>query len=117
MDKIIIKGAQFNCNVGISEKERKKKQKLVIDIEIITNFRKASSTDDIRATISYSDACLTVQKLLDKKQYRLIETAADAIASEILNKTKAKEVAVRVKKTEALKKYNAEYAAVEIRRK
>ena len=116
MDKIIIKEAQFMCNVGVSQEERAKKQNIVVDAELFFNFKKASSTDDIKHTVNYSEIHSLIKKIVEKKEYKLIEALAENIAEGILNNYQAKKIIVKVKKPMALAKKNVKYAAVEITR-
>ena len=117
MDKIIIRDAQFNCNIGVSERERNIKQKIILDIEMFLDIRKTARTDNIENTVNYSEICLKIKKVLDIKKFKLIETLAENISSEILKDKKIKKIKLRVKKPMALKKYGASFAAVEIERK
>lgn len=116
MDKIIIKNAKFKCNIGVTEKEREKKQEIIIDAELFFNLKKDLG-DDIKNTIDYSEVHKSIKNIAEKKEYNLIETLADNIAKEILSNYQIKKIILRAKKPEALSKKNAEYAAVEIIRK
>ena len=116
MDKLIIKEAQFMCNIGVSKEERAKKQDIVVDAELFFNFKKASSTDSIKNTIDYSEIHFLMKNIAEKKEYRLIEALAENIANGILKNSQAEKVLVRVKKPMALAKKNVKYAAAEITR-
>ena len=116
MDKIIIKEAQFRCNIGVSKEERAKKQNIVVDAELFFGIKKSSSTDDIKHTINYSQIHSLIKNIAEKKEYKLIETLAENIAKGILNNYTIKKVIIRVKKSKALAKKNVRYAAVEITR-
>ena len=113
MDKITIKNAKFECNIGVTEKERRNKQKILIDAELFLNLKKASKTDSITNTINYSEIFKSIEKIASKKEFKLIEALAEGIAQEILSSYPIKKITVRVKKSLSY----AEYAAVEITRK
>jgi len=113
MDRIIIKNAELFCKIGVSAKERSKKQKIFADAELFFDLKKAASADDIKKTISYSEVCASMKKISGKKEYNLIETLAEKIAEEILLSYPAKKIILKVKKPLGY----AEYAAVEITRK
>jgi len=98
MDKIIIKDAIFFCNIGVSFKERGKKQKIFVDVELFLDTRKAAKTDDLKYTVNYSDVFSLVKNIAEKKEYKLIETLANKIAEIILDKFTAKKIIVKVKK-------------------
>lgn len=98
MDKIIVRDAVFFCNIGVSPKERSRKQKIFADIEVFFDTRKAAQKDDLKFTINYSDVFSLVKNIAEKKEYRLIETLANKIAEGILDKFDAKKVNVGVRK-------------------
>ena len=112
MWNIKIKGARFFSNVGVTDKERSKKQEIIIDVEISKDLMKAAKSGNIRDTINYSEVYDLIEKLLNGKSYNLIETIAENISSEMMIKFHANEVLARVMKPKALK--NADYASVEV---
>ncbi len=114
MDQIIIKGAKFSCNIGVTQKERAKRQEIFIDAELFLDLKKAANTDRIEDTISYSQVHSLMKKTAEGRQYNLIEAMAGHVAEEILNNFSAESALVRVKKPKALADRNAKYAAVEI---
>ena len=111
MDRIIIKDAEFFCNIGVSAKERSRKQKIFVDAEMFFDTRKAAKKDDLRFTIDYSDVFDLMKRIAGKKEYKLIETLANDIAEGIFDKFGVKKVNVKVRK--ALPDFKA---AVEIAR-
>jgi dihydroneopterin aldolase len=110
-DKIIIKELLYRGRVGVSDSERSRKQKLLIDLEIYGDFSAAAREDDVKKTISYSEVYRSVMAFLDNREFHLIETVAEEIAHFILSKYPTKKVLIRVKKF-VLK--NANYVGVEI---
>lgn len=117
MDKIIIRGAQFMCNIGVSKEEMAKKQNIFVDVELFVNLKKASLTDNIKNTINYSELHELIKNIAEKKEHKLIEALAEDIANVILKNSSAKKVLVSIKKPMALAKKNVKYASVEITRK
>ena len=117
MDKMIIKEASFSCNIGVSKKERKEKQEIVIDVELFLNIKKASQTDNIKYAVNYSKVYDLLKSIAEKNEFKLIETMAENFAKAISNKFSVEKVLVRVKKPGALANRNVKYAAVEIIRK
>lgn len=118
MDKIIIKEAHFMCNLGVPNEERKKKQEIIVDVELFLNAEKMAlpffPSDDIKSTIDYSKAYNLIKQTVEGKEYRLIEAIAENLANKILDKFPVKQALVRVKKPKALAGRNVKYAAVEI---
>ena len=116
MDRIIIKDARFLCNVGISAKERKKKQEILIDMELLLNLRKAAESDELKHTVDYSKVCSLAAELIEKKEYNLIEAIARDILDIVLKEFNVKKVIVEVKKPGALHG-NARYASARIEKR
>ena len=114
MDKIIIKEARFLCNIGVSKKERNEKQEIISDVELSLDVRKASQTDNIKYAVNYSEVYSLLKNIAEKKEYKLIETMAEDIAKEILNKFSVENVLIKIKKPDALADKNVKYTAVEI---
>ena len=116
MDKITIKDASFLCNIGTTPQERIKKQEILIDIEMFSDFRKTIKKDNIDYALNYSKVHDSLKNVVEKNKYSLIETMAENIAKQILNKFSIKKILVRVKKPAALSTKNVKYVAVEIAR-
>lgn len=110
-DKIIIKELLHRCRVGVSDFERSRSQKLLIDVEIYGDFREAAREDDVKKTISYSEVYRSIKTFLKDKEFHLIETIAEEVAHLILSKYPTKKVLIRIKKF-VLK--DANYVGVEI---
>lgn len=116
MDKIIITDAFFLCNIGVSPKERRKKQEIGIDVELFLDIKKAAQTDEIKNTVNYSEVYSLLKEIVEKNKSKLIETMAQNIANKILDNFSVSKVLVRVKKPKALADRNVNYVAVEILR-
>jgi len=118
MDKIIIKSARFLCNIGVSSEERRKKQKISVDVELYTKklAKPIFLSDDIKDTVNYSEVYDLLKEIVEKNECKLIETMAQKIAVNILSKFSVEKVLVNVKKSK-LKNKNIRYVAIEILRK
>lgn len=110
MDKIILKNAKLNCSIGVTKKERRKKQLILVDAELFLDLNKASRTDNIKYTINYSHIYKSIKNAAEKKEYNLIEALVGSIAKEILSNYPIKKIIVGAKKNISY----AEYAFVEI---
>ena len=117
MDRIIIKDAGFSCSIGVSEKERSRKQEIIIDVELYLSTKKAAMADSVKETVNYSEVYDLLKDIVEKNNCRLIEALAENIAKGILDRFHIKKVIVRVRKPEALADRNVKYTAVEIERK
>jgi len=115
MDKIIIKGLKLSMNLGLSEKERKKKQKVVFDVELFYDLKKAGDTDNIKDTINYSEVCNEI-KLISKNEFKTLESLGQTVCSHLKEKFGPEQINLLIKKPSALRRYKTKYAAIEILR-
>ncbi|MEK6876200.1 MAG: dihydroneopterin aldolase, partial [Nanoarchaeota archaeon] len=113
-DKIIIKGLEVECIVGIRKKERKAKQKIYVTVEIFTNTKKAAKSSNIKDAINYSSMIKNIKKLIINKKYLLLETMAEDIVKMILRNKNANEARILIKKPKAIR--NGKFVGVEIQR-
>lgn len=116
MDKLIMQDAQFLCNIGVSPKERKLKQEIIIDAELFLDAKKAAQKDNIKNAVNYSEVYGLIKKTVEGKKYKLIETMAEDTARGILKNFDIRKVLIRIGKPSALAGKNVKYLAVEILR-
>jgi|SRR3954464_2023048 FolB domain-containing protein len=98
MDAIRIKDLAVLCHIGVPEEERSKPQRLLITVEMNSDFSKACLSDDIVATINYYEVSKRVTELCSGRSFKLIENLAHEIASMVLNEFGPEAVTVEVKK-------------------
>ncbi len=98
MDRILIKGLVCRAHVGVPEAERRKRQKILVDIELGLDLRKAGRSDRVQETVDYAAIAHEVKKLAEGGPFTLAETIAEAAAERVLAKFKVEQVTVRVRK-------------------
>ena len=98
MSKISIADLEVCYRVGVPDDERAKPQRLLLTIEMESDFSKAAKSDDIAATIDYFDVCQRLLKFGDGRTWKLIEKLAADIADMIVAEFKPQNVTVEVKK-------------------
>lgn len=114
-DKIIIKGLKTKCIIGDYEWERKRVQKVVFDLELEADLSELSKNDKIEpGLLDYNLLAREVLKMVEKSDFHLVETLAEAVANLCLNKFPVDAVLVRLYKPAAIKAADA--AVVEIYR-
>jgi dihydroneopterin aldolase len=117
MDKIIIEGAAFQARVGVSEQERARRQRIVVDLQALLDTRGAAGQDSLQSTVSYVDIHQVVARVIAAKPYCLVETIADDVAAAVLQAFEPLAgVVVRVAKPAALGDRSVRLTAVEITR-
>ena len=118
MDKIILKNMIFFGYHGVLEEENRLGQRFVVNIELITDLRRAGRCDNFEYAINYGDVYKIVKEIMENERYKLLEALAEAIAEDILSKyIDVHEIVLEVRKPEAPVNGIFDYFAVEIRRK
>jgi dihydroneopterin aldolase len=84
--------------VGVSDAERAQPQRLLLTVEMESDFLKAAKTDSISDTIDYFAVTQRLLKFGEGKSWKLIEKLAADIADMILTEFKPQSVTVEVKK-------------------
>ncbi|HVJ21768.1 MAG TPA: dihydroneopterin aldolase [Polyangiaceae bacterium] len=116
MDSIRITGLELSCIVGVRPAERRKPQRIRIDLTLGLDLSEAGRTGRISHTVDYSVVAEQIGHLLHFREYRLIEMASEELTVMLLGVYPAVErVTVQLEKPEALRGYAA-CAAVSITR-
>jgi dihydroneopterin aldolase len=98
MDTITISDLEVSFHVGVGNQERAKAQRLLLTVEMQTDFTEAAASDDLTKTVDYFAVSQRLLKLGDGKSWRLIEKLAEDISMLVLKEFKVRSVAVEVKK-------------------
>jgi dihydroneopterin aldolase len=85
MDIVFIKELQLEAVIGCLDWEREVTQQLLLDLELETDCKKISATDDINMAINYAELSERVQAYVAGTSFQLIETLAQNIAELIQN--------------------------------
>lgn len=83
-DKIEIRGLPVSCVVGVYPNERDVPQRLVIDVAMVTSIEDAAVHERLRETLDYAATAAQIRFLLESCRFRLVETAAHALAKLLL---------------------------------
>lgn len=117
MDRIAIKDLRIYAYHGVRDFEKEHGQLFILDVDIFADLSEACRTDNLEATINYSQAAQSIKRVMTENRYDLIETAAQAVADCILAEfSLAKSVRVCLKKPNAPIAADFGYVAVDITR-
>ena len=103
MDKIFLSALTTECIVGIWDWERRVKQRVVLDIEMATDIRRAATTDHIDDTLDYKKVTKRVLAFVEASEYQLVETLTENIAKIIVTEFGVSWVHVRLNKQGAIR--------------
>jgi FolB domain-containing protein len=97
-DKIHINGLSCRCIIGTRDKERKKKQRINIDIILHCDLSRPCRSDDINDTVDYIVLEKNIIALAENSSFFLIEKLAGSIAEVCLSNKLVKKAEITVKK-------------------
>lgn len=103
MDIIFLHKLEVEAVIGIWEWERKIRQKVVIDLDMAADIRKAAASDDVKDTLNYKLVSKRVQQFVADSEFQLVETLAERIADVVTDEFEVPWVRVRVNKPGAIR--------------
>ena len=109
--KVIIKNLVLNIFIGIHSFEKKKKQKVRFNIEVITNPFVKPNNKDLKTILNYEEIINKIKILVKKKHHELLEDLAENVFTIIFQNKLAKKAKIKIEKLEIIK--NSESVGVE----
>jgi dihydroneopterin aldolase len=103
MDTIFLAGLTTDCIIGIWEWERRVKQKVVIDLEMAADIRRAAASDAIEDTLDYKSVAKRILQFVGDSEFQLVETLTEQIARVIVTEFGVAWVRVRLNKQGAIR--------------
>ena len=114
MDKILISAIDCVAAVGVTPEERTIKQRLSIDVEILTDAARAAQSDSLKDAIDYSKIATLVMEVCRSRDFHLIETLAELLAGRILAGFPTPQVRVLVRKISPVVEPRVDHVSIEI---
>lgn len=103
MDKIFLTKLEVETVIGIWEWEKRLPQKVVFDLELSTDIKKAASSDSINDALDYKAVSKRIKAIAIENQFELIETLAETIAQAILDEFEVNWLKLKVSKPFAIR--------------
>jgi dihydroneopterin aldolase len=103
MDVIFLTGLTADCIIGIWDWERRVKQKVVIDLEMGADIRRASASDAIEDTLDYKKVAKRLLQFVGESQFQLVETLTERIAEIVVREFDVPWVRVKLNKQGAIR--------------
>ncbi len=88
----------FHAFHGVWDEEREVGQRFEVDIAIFSDFREAGASDRLKDTIDLYKLYDTVEKVVTRRTFKLVEALAENIAETLLKKFPISKLQVRVRK-------------------
>ena len=102
--KVIIKDLILNILVGIHSFEKKKKQRVKFNIEILTNPYVSPNRKDLSSILNYEEVVMKIEQLTDSDHHELLEDLAENIFNIIFKNKLVKKINLKLEKLDILKK-------------
>ena len=83
-DSIFLHNLNVDCIIGANPWERHQTQRLVLQVELELNLGSAASLDRLDLTVDYESVSSQILFLLHLGQFRLLETACQALCNTLL---------------------------------
>ena len=81
MDRVFIEGLVVFAQIGIYDWEQNIQQKIIFDLDMAWDSRKAAETDDVSFCLNYADVSQAIIKYTESKSFFLIERLANEVAN------------------------------------
>ncbi len=111
-DKLVLQNMTFYGYHGAFAAEKEVGQKFAVDLEVHTDIQNLG--DDTELAFNYVDAYTMVKEIVEEREFSLVETLAETIATQIVSMYDVKEVVVRVRKMQVPVGGYLDYLEVEI---
>ena len=109
--KVIIKNLILNIFIGIHNFEKKKKQRVRFNIEVVTNPNVRPDNKDLLTILNYEDLINKIKLLVKKQHHELIEDLAENIFEVIFQNRLVKKTNIKIEKLDIIK--NSESVGIE----
>lgn len=81
--KIFINHLELMASIGVYEKEKKNKQKIIINIEVLMTNSSEPKADNLQETQDYSQFRRLAKEIADSQHFELLEILTNQIHSSI----------------------------------
>ena len=102
--KVIIKELILNILVGIHSFEKKKRQRVKFNIEILTDPYVTPNRKDLNSILNYEEVVMKIEKLTNSIHHELLEDLAENIFNIIFKNKLVKKISLKLEKLDILKK-------------
>ncbi len=101
--KVVIKDLILNISIGIHNFEKKKKQRVKFNIEILTNPYVFPNNKDLNSILNYEQIVIQIQKITYLRHHELLEDLAENIFNIIFKNKLVKKINLKIEKLDILK--------------
>jgi len=102
MDIVFIEQLTVITTIGVYDWEQTIQQKLVFDVEMAWDNRKAAASDDVNDCLSYADVSEAIISHVAEGKFALVERVAEEVASLLIARFASPWVRIKVSKPGAV---------------
>jgi dihydroneopterin aldolase len=84
MDTVSVRDLSVPAVIGVLDWERAVEQRLVFNVDMAADVRRAAARDDLADALDYSAVAATIAAVVREGKFGLIETAAERVAERLL---------------------------------
>lgn len=81
--RVLAHGIACRSRIGVTAAERKRPQKLLIDIDVTLTAQAPGARDELGETVDYAQLAAIAHAVAGRDEYRLVETLAERIAATV----------------------------------
>ena len=102
--KVIIKDLVLKILVGIHNFEKKKKQRVKFNIEILTDPYVSPNSKDLNSILNYEEVVIKIKRLTNSTHHELLEDLAENIFNILFKNKLVKKINLKLEKLDILRK-------------
>ena len=107
--KILIENLTCNASVGVYKNEKLKKQKIIINLEILLVNKMKTYTDNLNDVADYGKFRRIILDIVNSKHFNLIETLADNLIKKIETFDKVENIKLKITKPDIFSDCSVSY--------
>lgn len=102
MDRVFIEELTVFAQIGVYDWEQQIKQKLVFDLEMAWDCKKAAETDDVAYCLNYAEVSQVIIDYVESKSFLLIERVAYEVADLLESRYQLQGLKIKLSKPKAV---------------
>ena len=110
--KVSVKNLILKISIGLHDFEKKKKQRVRFNIDIITDSNIKPDNNNLLSIVNYEDTINKITYITEKKHHELLEDLAENIFDIIFESKIVKKVNLKLEKLDIIK--NTESVGIEV---
>ena len=110
--KVSVKNLILKISIGLHDFEKKKKQRVRFNIDIITDSNIKPDNSNLLSIVNYEDTINKITSLTKAKHHELLEDLAENIFDIIFKSKIVKKVSLKIEKLDIIK--NTESVGIEV---